>query len=56
MNRALLHARESTVKHGDTIISLGGVSLKLSKEYPATVIHRLPGYKIPVMGNRDHMH
>jgi calcineurin-like phosphoesterase family protein len=53
MNMALLHAWESTVKNGDTIINLGDVSLKLNKEYLTTVIHRLPGYKILVMGNHD---
>jgi calcineurin-like phosphoesterase family protein len=53
MNRALLHAWRSTVKNGDTIINLGDVSLRLGKEYLATVIYRLPGYKILVMGNHD---
>jgi calcineurin-like phosphoesterase family protein len=53
MNTALLHAWKSTVKNGDTIINLGDVSLKLNKEYLATVIQRLPGYKILVMGNHD---
>jgi calcineurin-like phosphoesterase family protein len=53
MNTALLQAWKSTVKNGDTIINLGDLSLKLSKEYLATVIHRLPGYKILVMGNHD---
>jgi calcineurin-like phosphoesterase family protein len=52
MNTALLHAWV-TVRNGDTIINLGDVSLKLSKGYLATVIHRLPGYKILVMGNHD---
>jgi calcineurin-like phosphoesterase family protein len=53
MNTALLHAWKATVKYGDTIINLGDVSLKLGKEYLATVIHRLPGYKILIMGNHD---
>jgi calcineurin-like phosphoesterase family protein len=53
MNTALLHAWSSTVKNGGTIINLGDVSLKLNKEYLATVIHRLPGHKILVMGNHD---
>jgi calcineurin-like phosphoesterase family protein len=53
MNTALLQAWKSTVKNGDTIINLGDVSLKLSKEYLATIIQRLPGYKILVMGNHD---
>jgi calcineurin-like phosphoesterase family protein len=53
MNKALLHAWESTVKNGDMIINLGDVSLKLNKEYLATAIHRLPGSKILVMGNHD---
>jgi calcineurin-like phosphoesterase family protein len=53
MNKALLHAWRSTVKNDDTIINLGDVSLNPGREYPATVIQRLPGYKIPVMGNRD---
>jgi calcineurin-like phosphoesterase family protein len=53
MNTALLPAWKSTVKNGDTIINLGDVSLKLSKEYLATVIQRLPGHKILVMGNHD---
>jgi calcineurin-like phosphoesterase family protein len=53
MNTALLHAWRSTVKNGDTIINLGDVSLKLSKEYLASVIQRLPGHKILVMGNHD---
>jgi calcineurin-like phosphoesterase family protein len=53
MNEALLHAWKSTVRNGDTIINFGDVSLKLSKEYLATAIHRLPGYKILVMGNHD---
>jgi predicted phosphohydrolase len=51
MNTALLHAWRSIVKNRDTIINLGDVSLKLNKEYLATVIQRLPGYKILVMGN-----
>jgi calcineurin-like phosphoesterase family protein len=53
MNAVLLHAWKTTVKNGDTIIKLGDVSLKLSKEYLATVIHRLPGHKILVMRNHD---
>jgi calcineurin-like phosphoesterase family protein len=53
MNTALLHAWRSTIKNGDTIINLGDVSLKLCKEYLATVIRRLPGHKILVMGNHD---
>jgi calcineurin-like phosphoesterase family protein len=53
MNTALLQAWKSTVKNGDTIINLGDVSLKLGKEYLATVIQRLPGHKILVMGNHD---
>jgi calcineurin-like phosphoesterase family protein len=53
MNKVLLHAWESTVKNGDTTINLGDVSLKLNKEYLAKAIHRLPGYKILVMGNHD---
>jgi calcineurin-like phosphoesterase family protein len=53
MNTALLHAWKSTVKNGDTIINLGDVGLKLSKEYLTTVIQQLPGYKILVMGNHD---
>jgi calcineurin-like phosphoesterase family protein len=53
MNAALLHAWRATVKNGDTIINLGDVSLKLSKEYLTEVIHHLPGYKLLVMGNQD---
>ncbi|MDR2601046.1 MAG: metallophosphoesterase, partial [Spirochaetaceae bacterium] len=53
MNTALLHAWKSTVKNGDTIINLGDVGLRLNREYLATVIQRLPGYKILVMGNHD---
>jgi calcineurin-like phosphoesterase family protein len=53
MNTALLQAWKSTVKNSDTIINLGDVNLKLSKEYLTTVIHRLPGYKILVTGNHD---
>jgi calcineurin-like phosphoesterase family protein len=53
MNTVLLQAWKTTVKNSDTIINLGDVSLKLNKEYLATVIHRLPGYKILVMGNHD---
>jgi calcineurin-like phosphoesterase family protein len=53
MNTALLHAWKSTVKNGDTIINLGDVSLKLGKEYLVTVLQRLPGHKILVMGNHD---
>jgi calcineurin-like phosphoesterase family protein len=53
MNTALVQAWKSTVKNGDTIINLGDVSLKLSKEYLAKVIQRLPGYKILVMENHD---
>jgi calcineurin-like phosphoesterase family protein len=53
MKTALLQAWKPTVKNGDTIINLGDVSLKLSKEYLATVIQRLPGHKILVMGNHD---
>jgi calcineurin-like phosphoesterase family protein len=51
MNTALLHAWRSIIKNRDRIINLGDVSLKLNKEYLATVIQRLPGYKIMVMGN-----
>jgi predicted phosphohydrolase len=53
MNTALLQAWKSTVKNSDMIINLGDVSLKLNKEYLATVTHRLSGYKILVMGNHD---
>jgi calcineurin-like phosphoesterase family protein len=53
MNKVLLRAWRSTVKNSDTIINLGDVSLKLSKEYLTEVIHHLPGYKILVMGNHD---
>jgi calcineurin-like phosphoesterase family protein len=53
MSMALLHAWKSAVKNGDTIINLGDVGLKLNKEYLTTVIQRLPGYKILVMGNHD---
>jgi calcineurin-like phosphoesterase family protein len=53
MNAALVQAWKKTVKNGDTIINLGDVSLKLNKEYLASVIQRLPGYKILVMGNHD---
>jgi calcineurin-like phosphoesterase family protein len=53
MNTALLRAWKSTVKNGDSIINLGDVGLKLNKEYLATVIQQLSGYKILVMGNHD---
>jgi calcineurin-like phosphoesterase family protein len=53
MNKALLHAWRVTSKSNDTIINLGDVSLKLSKDYLTEPIHRLPGYKILVMGNHD---
>jgi calcineurin-like phosphoesterase family protein len=53
MNTALLQAWKSIVKNSDTIINLGDVSLKLSKEYLVNTISRLPGCKILVMGNHD---
>jgi calcineurin-like phosphoesterase family protein len=53
MNTALLHAWRVTVRNGDTIINLGDVGLKLSKDYLSKAIHELPGYKILVMGNHD---
>jgi calcineurin-like phosphoesterase family protein len=53
MNTALLHVWRVMVKNGDTIINLGDVSLKLSREYLAETVHRLPGYEILVMGNHD---
>lgn len=48
-----MRAWRETVKGDDTIIHLGDVCFKWSKERTQSVIQNLPGHKILIMGNHD---
>lgn len=56
MDKALLRAWRETVKGDDTIINLGDVFFKWSKERAQNVMANLPGHKILVLGNHDRSH
>jgi calcineurin-like phosphoesterase family protein len=53
MDHALLSNWREVVKAEDTIIHLGDVCFKWSKERTQSTLQNLPGYKILIMGNHD---
>lgn len=56
MNKALLRSWRETITGSDTIINLGDVCFKWSRERLQSTLHNLPGRKILVMGNHDRSH
>jgi len=56
MDKDILRGWRETVKGDDTIINLGDVCFKWSKERLQSVLKNLPGHKILVMGNHDRQH
>ena len=53
MDSFLLNQWKQTVKKKETIINLGDVSFKLSKEKLSPIIRSMPGYKVLILGNHD---
>lgn len=53
MNDTLLNNWKKTITKHDTIINLGDVSFKCSKEFMKNIISNMPGKKILVLGNHD---
>lgn len=56
MDKTILRNWRETVKGEDTIIHLGDVCFKWSRERLQNVLANLPGHKILVMGNHDRSH
>lgn len=56
MDKALLRAWRETVGPNDTLINLGDVCFKWSKERLQNTLKNLPGHKILIMGNHDRHH
>lgn len=56
MDKSLFRGWRETVKPDDTIIHLGDVCFKWSKERTTSILASLPGHKILIMGNHDRSH
>lgn len=56
MDKTILRNWRETVKGDDTIINLGDVFFKWSKERAQNVIQNLPGHKVLILGNHDRSH